>query len=72
MMLVTAIVQSFALDDVRAGLDRLDVAGMAVSAASGHGRLHGHPGATAAWTTRWRSCPRCGSSYSSTTTPWTQ
>ena len=42
MMLVTAIVKPFALSDVRAGLDELDVAGMTVSEASGHGRSGGH------------------------------
>ena len=35
MMLVTAIVKPHALQDVRAGLDRLDVAGMTVSEAAG-------------------------------------
>jgi len=42
MMLVTAIVKPFALDDVRAGLERLDVAGMTVSEVSGFGRQRGH------------------------------
>jgi nitrogen regulatory protein P-II 1 len=42
MMLVTAIVKPFALDDVRAGLARLDVAGMTVSQVSGYGRQRGH------------------------------
>jgi nitrogen regulatory protein P-II 1 len=42
MMLVTAIVKPFALDDVRAGLARLDVAGMTVSEVSGYGRQRGH------------------------------
>ncbi|WP_433503408.1 P-II family nitrogen regulator [Pseudonocardia halophobica] len=42
MMLVTAIVKPFALDDVRAGLERLDVAGMTVSEVTGHGRQRGH------------------------------
>ena len=42
MMLVTAIVKPFALDDVRAGLERLDVAGMTVSEVSGYGRQRGH------------------------------
>ncbi len=42
MMLVTAIVKPFALDDVRAGLDRLDVAGMTVSEVAGYGRQRGH------------------------------
>jgi nitrogen regulatory protein P-II 1 len=42
MMLVTAIVKPFALGDVRAGLDRLDIAGMTVSQVSGYGRQRGH------------------------------
>ncbi len=42
MMLVTAIVKPFALDDVRAGLERFDVAGMTVSQVSGYGRQRGH------------------------------
>jgi nitrogen regulatory protein P-II 1 len=42
MMLVTAIVKPFALDDVRAGLEELDVAGMTVSEVSGYGRQRGH------------------------------
>ncbi len=42
MMLVTAIVKPFALDGVRAGLARLDVAGMTVSEVSGYGRQRGH------------------------------
>lgn len=42
MMLVTAIVKPFALDDVRAGLEQLDVAGMTVSEVSGYGRQRGH------------------------------
>ncbi|GAA3225670.1 P-II family nitrogen regulator [Pseudonocardia petroleophila] len=42
MMLVTAIVKPFALDDVRSGLEDLDVAGMTVSEVSGYGRQRGH------------------------------
>jgi nitrogen regulatory protein P-II 1 len=42
MMLVTAIVKPFALGDVRAGLDRLDIAGMTISEVSGYGRQRGH------------------------------
>ena len=42
MMLVTAIVKPFALDDVRAALERLDVAGMTVGQVSGYGRQRGH------------------------------
>ncbi|WP_016699524.1 P-II family nitrogen regulator [Actinoalloteichus spitiensis] len=41
MRLVTAIVRSAALDDVRAGLDRLGVLGMTVSEARGYGRQKG-------------------------------
>jgi len=43
MMLVTAIVKPFALDDVRAGLERLDVAGMTVSEVTGYGGRGGPP-----------------------------
>src|SRR3712207_9362211 len=42
MMLVTAIVKPFALDEVRAGLERLDVSGMTVSEVEGFGRQRGH------------------------------
>ena len=42
MMLVTAIVKPFALDDVRAELERLDVSGMTVGEVSGYGRQRGH------------------------------
>ncbi|MCX6467133.1 MAG: P-II family nitrogen regulator [Pseudonocardiales bacterium] len=42
MMLVTAIVKPFALEDVRAGLEQLDVTGMTVSEVSGYGRQRGH------------------------------
>ena len=42
MMLVTAIVKPFALADVRAAFERLDIAGMTVSEASGYGRQGGH------------------------------
>jgi nitrogen regulatory protein P-II 1 len=42
MKLVTAIVKPFALDEVRAGLERLDIAGMTVSEVSGYGRQRGH------------------------------
>ncbi|HET6258507.1 P-II family nitrogen regulator [Pseudonocardia sp.] len=42
MMLVTAIIKPFALEPVRAGLERLDVAGMTISASSGYGRQRGH------------------------------
>ncbi len=42
MMLVTAIVKPFALSDVRAGLERLDISGMTVSEVSGYGRQRGH------------------------------
>jgi nitrogen regulatory protein P-II 1 len=42
MMLVTAIVKPFALADVRAAFERMDIAGMTVSEASGYGRQGGH------------------------------
>ena len=42
MMLVTAIVKPFALDDVRSGLSSLDVSGMTVGEVSGYGRQRGH------------------------------
>lgn len=42
MMLVTAIVKPFALGEVRAGLEGLDIAGMTVSEVSGFGRQRGH------------------------------
>ena len=42
MMLVTAIVKPFALDDVRGELERLDVSGMTVGEVSGYGRQRGH------------------------------
>ena len=42
MMLVTAIVKPFALGEVRAGLERLDISGMTVSEVSGYGRQRGH------------------------------
>lgn len=42
MMLVTAVVKPFALDDVRAGLERLEVTGMTVGEVSGYGRQRGH------------------------------
>ena len=42
MMLVTAIVKQFALADVRAAFEQLDIAGMTVSEASGYGRQGGH------------------------------
>ncbi|MCW2717004.1 MAG: glnB [Pseudonocardia sp.] len=41
-MLVTAIVKPFVLQDVRVGLERLDVAGVTVSEVSGYGRQRGH------------------------------
>jgi len=41
-MLVTAIVKPFALADVRAAFERMDIAGMTVSEASGYGRQRGH------------------------------
>jgi nitrogen regulatory protein P-II 1 len=42
MMLVTAILKPFALDDVRSKLDLVDVAGMTVGEVSGYGRQRGH------------------------------
>jgi nitrogen regulatory protein P-II 1 len=42
MMLVSAIVKPFALDDVRTELERLDVSGMTVGEVSGYGRQRGH------------------------------
>jgi len=42
MMLVTVIIKPFALENVRAGLERLDVAGLTVSQSSGYGRQRGH------------------------------
>ena len=42
MMLVTAIVKPFALEEVRSGLEELDVAGMTVGEVSGYGRQRGH------------------------------
>jgi nitrogen regulatory protein P-II 1 len=42
MMLVTAIVKPFALGEVRAGLETMDVSGVTVSEVSGYGRQRGH------------------------------
>jgi nitrogen regulatory protein P-II 1 len=42
MMLVTAIVKPFALGDVRAALERIDIAGMTVCEVTGYGRQRGH------------------------------
>ena len=42
MMLVTAILKPFALGEVRAGLEQLDISGMTVSEVSGYGRQRGH------------------------------
>jgi nitrogen regulatory protein P-II 1 len=42
MMLVTAIVKPFALDEVRSGLEQLQVTGMTVGEVSGYGRQRGH------------------------------
>jgi nitrogen regulatory protein P-II 1 len=39
---VTAILKPFALEEVRAGLERLDISGMTVSEVSGYGRQRGH------------------------------
>jgi nitrogen regulatory protein P-II 1 len=42
MILVTAIVRPFALDDVKAALERLGVLGMTVTEVHGYGRQKGH------------------------------
>jgi nitrogen regulatory protein P-II 1 len=42
MMLVTAILKPFALDDVRTELERVAVSAMTVGEVSGHGRQRGH------------------------------
>jgi nitrogen regulatory protein P-II 1 len=42
MMLVTAVVKPFALDEVRSGLEALEVTGMTVGEVSGYGRQRGH------------------------------
>ena len=42
MMLVTAILKPFALDDVRSALEDVDVSGMTVGEVSGYGRQRGH------------------------------
>jgi nitrogen regulatory protein P-II 1 len=42
MMLVTAIVKPFALDEVRTELEVLEVSGMTVGEVSGYGRQRGH------------------------------
>ena len=42
MMLVTAILKPFALDDVRSGLELVNVTGMTVGEVSGYGRQLGH------------------------------
>jgi nitrogen regulatory protein P-II 1 len=42
MMLVTAIVKPFVLEEVRAGLESIDIAGATVSEVSGYGRQRGH------------------------------
>ncbi|ALE83647.1 P-II family nitrogen regulator [Pseudonocardia sp. HH130629-09] len=42
MKLVTAIVKPFALEDVRAALERLGVLGLTVGEVRGHGRQKGH------------------------------
>jgi nitrogen regulatory protein P-II 1 len=40
--LVTAVIKPFKLDDVKAALHRVGVAGMTVSEVQGHGRQRGH------------------------------
>jgi nitrogen regulatory protein P-II 1 len=42
MMLVTAILKPFALNDVRSALEDVAVSGMTVAEASGYGRQRGH------------------------------
>jgi nitrogen regulatory protein P-II 1 len=42
MILVTAIVKPFALDDVKVALERLGVLGMTVGEVQGYGRQKGH------------------------------
>ena len=42
MMLVTAVVKPFALEEVRSGLEQLEVTGMTVGEVSGYGRQRGH------------------------------
>ena len=42
MMLVTAVVKPFKLDDVKEALHALGVAGMTVTEVQGHGRQRGH------------------------------
>ena len=42
MMLVTAIVKPFALEEVRSGLRDIEVTGMTVAEVSGFGRQRGH------------------------------
>lgn len=42
MRLITAIVQPFRLDDVKAGLEAFGVSGLTVTEASGYGRQRGH------------------------------
>ena len=42
MKLVTAVIKPFKLDDVRGALEKLGVAGMTVTEASGYGRQRGH------------------------------
>jgi nitrogen regulatory protein P-II 1 len=42
MKLVTAVVKPFALGDVRAALEHIDVLGMTVSEVQGYGRQKGH------------------------------
>ena len=42
MKLITAIVQPFVLDDIKAALERIGVLGMTVSEVRGYGRQKGH------------------------------
>ena len=42
MRIVTAVIKPFKLDDVKAALEAVGVAGLTVSEASGYGRQRGH------------------------------
>ena len=62
-MLVTAIVKPFALADVRAAFEQMDIAGMTVCEARATVVSAATPRSTGARTTRWTSCRRCASSW---------
>jgi nitrogen regulatory protein P-II 1 len=63
MMLVTAIVKPFALADVRAAFEQMDIAGMTVSEASGYGRQRGHTEVYRGADYQVDSCRRCASRW---------